>query len=283
MAKTIENKKLLALWKKLQQKYRISILEERTLTEQWYIHLSGWNTIVILALIFVITMILFSLLILFTPIKNYLPGYSADIRKELIIESTRVDSMGTALELQRQYLYTIKQIVAGEVQSDTVKSLDSMQIITKAKLLEVKSKATEEFIAQYENKDRSDVSLFDSMRSEKSLKPLFFTPVHGAIITHFSENHRQLGIEIKAPVNENISAVLAGTIIYVNHEVNDAYTIIIQHDQYLSIYRGIGKLLKQQGEKVRTGEAIGVSNDNILGFELWKNNQAINPEQMIAF
>jgi hypothetical protein len=34
---------------------------------------------------------------------------------------------------------------------------------------------------------------------------------------------------------------------------------------------------------VRTGEAIGVSNDNILGFELWKNNQAINPEQMIAF
>ena len=133
---------------RLREKYRISILNEETLTEHWHLHLSGWGAIVVLAILFLLSLALFSLVILYTPIKHYLPGYSEDIRQELVQETVRLDSIGTSLELQRQYLDIIKQVVAGEAHTDTIQSLDSMQIIMREQLLEDKKEATEEFIAQ---------------------------------------------------------------------------------------------------------------------------------------
>ena len=136
------------------------MLNEDTLAEKWYLHLSGWGAIVIVGLMFAITLGLFSLVIVYTPIRNYLPGYSENIRQQLVEESTRLDSLGTTLDMQRQYLDIIKQVMAGEVHSDTVQSLDSMQIIMREQLLEAKKQATEEFIAQYEEKEKNNMQLF---------------------------------------------------------------------------------------------------------------------------
>ena len=118
-----EEKKKVSLWKRMRERYRISVLDEETLTDHLHIRLSGWGAIVLTAMLFVLTLVLFSLVILYTPVKNYLPGYSEDIRQQLIAETARVDSIGTSLELQRQYLNIIKQVVAGEVHTDTVQSL----------------------------------------------------------------------------------------------------------------------------------------------------------------
>ena len=87
---------------RLRNKYRISIISEETWSERWHLHLSAWGAIVLLGLIFVLSLALFSLVILYTPIRNYLPGYSENIRYQLMEESARVDSLGTSLELQRQ-------------------------------------------------------------------------------------------------------------------------------------------------------------------------------------
>ena len=110
-----EEKKKISLWQRLQFKYRISVLNEQTLAEKMYIRLNGIGAIVVVAVLFLLTMGLFSLVILYTPVKNYLPGYSEDIRQNLMKESARLDSIGTSLELQRQYLTVIKQVVAGEL------------------------------------------------------------------------------------------------------------------------------------------------------------------------
>ena len=157
---TEDKKKKNSLWRKLRKQYRISVLDNNTLAEHMHIHLNGWGAIVVAAVLFLLTMGLFSLMILYTPIKNYLPGYSEDIRHQLIEESTRLDSLGTSLELHRQYLDIIKQIMVGEVQTDTMQHVDSMFIITKEQLLEAKSEATQEFIAQYEAKEKDNLQLF---------------------------------------------------------------------------------------------------------------------------
>ena len=154
------DKKKISLWQRLREKYRISVLDEHTLTEHWHLHLNGWGAIVVVATLFLLSLALFSLVILYTPIRNYLPGYSENIRQQLITESARVDSLGTSLELQRQYLEIIKQVVAGEAHTDTVQSLDSMQIIMREQLLEAKQAATEEFIAQYEAMGKDNMQLF---------------------------------------------------------------------------------------------------------------------------
>lgn len=271
------------LWQRLREKYRISVLSEDTLTERWHLHLSWWGAIVLLAVLFITAFALFYLAILYTPIKSYLPGYSENIRQQLIEESARLDSLGTSLEMQRQYLNVIKQVVAGEVESDTVQSLDSMQIIMREQLLEAKNEATEEFIAQYEAKEKNNMQLFEDIHNLSTSVTVFFVPIHGTIVQHFSLQEKQYGVVINTLDNENIVSVLDGVVIYVNLDFNNVYTIMVKHSEYLSIYRGVKKSLKFVGDYVQAGECIGIAGESQVGFELWKNDKIINPEEIIAF
>ena len=276
-----DDKKKISFWKRLRNKYRISVINEETLAERWYLHLSAWGAIVVTALLFLLTLVLFSLVILYTPVKNYLPGYSEEIRQQLIEESVKVDSIGESLELQRQYLNIIKQVVAGEVHSDTIQSLDSMQIIMREQLLEAKNQATEEFIAQYEDKEKDYLQLFDIANTTPVLS--FFRPAHGVIVEQFDEKQKQYSITLQTPARENVTAILAGTIVYLNYELTDTYTMILQHDNYISIYKGISKMIKQVGDHVQAGESIAMLENSPLQFELWQNGKPINPEEVIAF
>lgn len=278
---TEEKKKKNSLWRKLRKQYRISVLDNNTLAEHMHIHLNGWGAIVVAAVLFLLTMGLFSLMILYTPIKNYLPGYSEDIRHQLIEESTRLDSLGTSLELHRQYLDIIKQIMVGEVQTDTMQHVDSMFIITKEQLLEAKSEATQEFIAQYEAKEKDNLQLFYVANTTPVLS--FFRPAHGVILQSFSEKEQRYGVLIQTPENENVTAVLAGTVMYVNYEIGNTYSMMVQHQNYLSIYRNITKVLKHVGDAVEAGETIAIMGNQALIFELWQAGTAINPEEVIAF
>jgi lipoprotein NlpD len=207
-----EEKKKKTFWRRLRDKYRISVLDESTLTEHLHIRLNGWGAIVVTALLFLLSLGVFSLVILYTPVKNYLPGYSEDIRQQLMSESARVDSLGATLELQRQYLDIVKQVVAGEIHSDTVQSLDSMYIITREQLLEAKSEAAADFVAQYEAKEKDNLQLFYVANTTPILS--FFRPAHGVIVQPFSEKEKRYGVTIRTPENENVTSVLAGTVVY---------------------------------------------------------------------
>lgn len=272
------------IWQRLRSKHRISIINESTLAERWYMHLSAWGAIVALGAIFLLALALFSLVILYTPIRHYLPGYSEDIRHQLMEESTRVDSLGTSLELQRQYLKVIQQVVAGEVQSDTVQKLDSMQIIMREQLLEAKSEATAEFLAQYEAKEKDNLLLFENISQPHTLHLTnLHAPVHGIITQPFAPTENRYHILILPTNNKAASAVLDGTIVHCVYQIKHGYTIVMQHEQYVSIYHGLEKALKQVGQQVRAGEVLGIIGADGLGFELWMKGQAINPEERIVF
>lgn len=277
----VEEKKKIRIWERFGEKYRISVFDEKTLTEYLHVRLNGWIVVIVLAVMFLFTLGLFSLMILYTPMKNYLPGYSEDIRQGLIKESARIDSLGTSLQLQRQYLDVIKQVVAGEVHTDTMQTLDSMQIIMREELLGAKSQVTEDFIAQFEAKEKDNMQLFNIATTVPVLS--FFRPAHGVIIQSFSEQDKQYGVAVKTLNNENVTSVLTGTIVYINYEIGNTYSVMIQHDSYLSVYRGVEKVLKQVGQVVKAGESIAIMGEKQLWFELWQNGKPINPEEVIAF
>lgn len=275
-------KKKVSFWRRLRDKYRISILNEVTLTEQWHLHLNGWGAIVAVGMLFLLALGLFSLVIIYTPIKHYLPGYSVDVSQELIQASARVDSMGTQLELQRQYLNTIKRVVSGdiEIDIDSVQSIDSLQIILREQLLEAKNEITEEFLVEYEKKEKDNITMFNN--SASSYTPLY-TPVKGTIVQSFSEKDKQYSVTIQTQKKANVTSVLDGRVIYVNHEMNNVYSIIIKHATYISVYQGLGQLTKQVGDVVRKAENIGVMHGDVLKFELWEDMRAVDPASLIAF
>ena len=269
-------------WERLRYKYRVSLMNEDTLAESWHVRISKLGLITILTLMFFLTLIILAILILCTPIRNVLPGYSESIRQQLIEQSVEVDSMRTHMTLQDGYLRVVKQVIAGEVEQDSVQSLDSLQIIMRAQLLEAKNEATEEFLAQYEAKDKDNLQLFDIQQNVPVLT--FFKPVNGIVVEPYEPNDGRFGVVIQTQGGEHVVAVLAGTIVYHNYEIDNTYTLVLHHATYISIYRGLGVVLKKTGDTVEAGDVIALTKDATLTeYELWQNDRSVNPQSVIAF
>ncbi len=268
-------------WQRARRKRRLTLIDDNTLREFWHIHVSGLGVFTVLFFMFLLTLVVLSLLIVYTPFRNILPGYSASLRQEIIAESMRIDSLQQTMNLQTQYITVVRDVVAGEVHSDTVVSLDSLQIIMQEQLLEAKNEATEAFLAEYEARERDNLLLFDA----PTTTPVFslYAPAHGAIIGSYAPLDGKHGVTIQTPNKENVCATLDGTIVYVDEE-DETSTIMALHQNYLSVYRNVGKVLCRVGDAVQTGQTIAIVDDGTpVTFELWKHGQEINPEEIIAF
>lgn len=269
-------------WQRARRKRRLTLIDDDTLREFWHIHVSGLGVFTVLFFMFLLTLGVLSLLIVYTPFRNILPGYSASLRQEIIAESMRIDSLQQTMNLQTQYISVVRDVVAGEVHSDTVVSLDSLQIIMQEQLLEAKNEATEAFLAEYEARERDNLLLFDA----PTTTPVFslYAPAHGAIIGSYAPLEGKHGVTIQTPNKENVCATLDGTVVYVDGEEDETSTIMALHQNYLSVYRNVGKVLCRVGDAVQTGQTIAIVKDGTpVTFELWKHGQEINPEEIIAF
>ena len=269
-------------FKRIRRKRRLTLIDDDTLREFWHIHVSGLGVFTVVFLMFLLTIGILSLLIVYTPFRNILPGYSASLRQEIIEESMRIDSLQHTIDLQTQYISVVRDVMAGEVKSDTVVSLDSLQIIMQEQLLEAKNEATEAFIAEYESRERDNLLLFDA----PTTTPMFslYTPAHGVIISSYAPQEGRHGVTIQTPNKENVCSTLDGTIVYVDSEENETFTVMALHQTYLSVYRNVGRVLCRVGDAVQTGQTIAIVQDGTpFTFELWKQGQEINPEEIIAF
>ena len=85
------------------------MLDDLTLREVFHFRVSLLGAVTIITTTIIALIVLLSILIVYTPLRNILPGYSASLREQLIDESARVDSLQNSLTLQRQYLDVIKQ------------------------------------------------------------------------------------------------------------------------------------------------------------------------------
>jgi hypothetical protein len=93
-------------------------MNEDTYEEVVKFRLSRLSVYVVLSSVFVLLTILTVSLIVFTPIKYYLPGVGyGDARqmKEYRVLKIKTDSMETALRYKQQYVDNLRKVLAGEV------------------------------------------------------------------------------------------------------------------------------------------------------------------------
>lgn len=272
-----------SVWKRLRFKFRVSVVNENTLGEVWHFRLSRVGVFLWLVLLSLLSFMLFALLIWLTPLKNYLPGYNENIRQQLITETIRMDSIENSIALQNKYLNIIRDVVAGEIQSDSIVSIDSLAAQQRTELFDHQSAITEEFILQYEEKERDNLTLFDVQTSV----PVYtlFRPVSGVVEQHYSAATSDFAISVRTATNATVGSVLTGTVVYVTHSINYEWEVMIQHEgDYLSMYKNLGQTNKQVGMSVQAGEVIGVvADDKPLIFSLWQKGNPINPEEVIVF
>lgn len=284
-----KNSKWTQFLHKIRFKYRVTILNENTLEESWHVRLSRFSVFILSSFFVIITFSILTALIVLTPIRYYLPGYTSGDRESIISESMQVDSLLIHMELQAKYLEVLKGIISGDMPTDSLPNKDSITLKERAEVLIERSKAEQEFVSRYEEEEKFSLSSLGYREIEDVF--VFFKPTTGVISSQFNPEDGQFGVTILTTSNVSVVSVLEGTVVNTALTFDKGWVIQIQHNEnYLSVYKNNNKLLKKPGDVVKAGEVIaftGESTENKTGnqfyFELWKQGKAINPEEVIIF
>ncbi len=287
MAKT---KKSSGFWNKIRFRYRVSVLNENTLTETFHMRLSRLSVFLGICIFAVLSFLLLSLFIFITPIKHYLPGYTdATIRTDLVEEVLLVDSLAEELALQQYQLAAIKNIMSGNIKIDSINT-DSLTMTDWQSLALNKSQGETNFCNEFEQTERYNLGSIPTP-TEKNTQ-VFIKPVKGVISRTFDPKNHHFGVDLTTSPDEVILAALEGTIFFVDYSLNNSYIIGIQHDDnFISFYKNCERVLHNIGDHVHAGEAIGIvgKGQNMLNekpyfhFELWQKGTPKNPTDHIIF
>jgi hypothetical protein len=124
MENPIKKKKKL---QKLKHKYRLVILNDDTFEEKFSVRLSQLNVFSIVGFGSLLLVVLVIIIIAFTPLREFIPGYTdVNIRRQGIENSLKVDSLETAVMQREQYIDNINRIIQGEL----IKFSDSIVVDT---------------------------------------------------------------------------------------------------------------------------------------------------------
>ena len=277
-----------AFWKNFKFKYKLTITNENTLEEVVAIHVSKLNGLSVLLSAVTIIFLIAAVIIAFTPLRNYLPGYmNSEVREQIVDNALRADSLQEALARQNMYIMNIQDILSGNVRVDTVQSIDSLTIVRSEELME-RTRQEEEFRRQYEERERYNLTTVGNMGTSNFI---FHRPARGMVSDGFDTEKKHYGIDIVATPNESVLAVLDGTVLMATYTADTGYIIALQHGQdMVSVYKHCGVLLKKQGDSVKAGEAIalvgksgGKTTGPHLHFELWNRGYALDPSKYIVF
>ena len=104
--------------KRLRNRYRLVVMNEDTYEEVVKFKLSRLSVYVFLSTVFVVLIGLIVALLVFTPLKYYLPGTgygNAKQIKEYKMLKIRTDSMEQALNYKQKYLDDLRKVLEGKI------------------------------------------------------------------------------------------------------------------------------------------------------------------------
>ncbi|MET7028776.1 M23 family metallopeptidase [Sediminicola luteus] len=285
-----KGKKRKEIKKKLLHKYRLVILNENTFEEKISFKLSRLNVFVTGSLLIFALIAFTTVLIAFTPLREYIPGYSSTKLKRQATELTyKTDSLVTVLNYTNKYLDNIRMVLNGDIANNQV-NRDSLfeQFKLDPSSIDL-TPIREDSLLREQVAMEDKYSLFE--RDIKDVNLVLFPPVGGTITQEYNPQKKHYAVDVVAVTNTPVKAVADGMVIFSEWTADTGYVIILEHkDGLLSVYKHNGSLNKHQGEMVRAGEVIAsvgntgeLTTGPHLHFELWNNGGPVNPLDFIDF
>lgn len=278
------------LTKKLLHKYRLVILNEDTFEERFAIKLTRLNVFILTSISAICLVILTILLIAFTPLREYIPGYSsARLKKQATVLNYKTDSLVNELELNKRYYASIKKVLTGDV---AALDFNKDSILQAAKndtnVMEVTTNKDDSLLRlKVDQEDK--YNLFESSVDQSNF--VLFPPVNGTISEGYNIEEKHFAVDIVVAANTPVKATADGTVIFAEWTVETGYVVILEHNQELiSVYKHNTAITKTQGDLVKAGEVIAMSGNTgelstgpHLHFELWSKGYPVNPTNFIDF
>jgi murein DD-endopeptidase MepM/ murein hydrolase activator NlpD len=272
---------------KLLSKYRLVILNDNTFEEKISFNLSRLNVFVLAGFSIIALIALTTVFIAFTPLREYIPGYSSTaLKKKAYLLTHKTDSLTVALQINKKQLNSIRKVLTGNVFSTDTIAVNSNAITAQFEAIPTNS---EDSLLRRNVAREDKYNLLESDRNQDNF--VLFPPIKGNISEGFHQDTKHFAVDVVVAEGTPVKSVADGRVIFAEWTVETGHVLIIDHgNQLLSVYKHNSSLNKSQGDFVKTGEVISFSGSTgelssgpHLHFELWSKGYPLDPTNFIDF
>lgn len=264
-----------SFFEKLQNVLRLVVLDDETLKEVKSFRFSLLNLYFGFISLLFLTALLSISLIIFTPIKRFIPGYGdVNDHPEFMEMSKKVRNLEQEITVQEEYINGFKRMLNNEKPKIDFNQIESITDPSEGSI------------------DQPNSDLSTNFSASNGLEHIFFTaPVNGSISSSYEPHNDHYGVDILAPKESPIKAILGGVVINSSWNLESGNTISIQHQNNLiSVFKHNSVLLKKEGDVVDAGEVVAIignsgtlSDGPHLHFEMWYDGKSLNPNNYFNF
>lgn len=276
---------------KLSDEYKLVVLNTETFQEISSYDISVRSIYILISSVIIGIGLLVACFIIFTPVRQWIPGYGEVSGQSEFAELTQtIDEITQQIDNQQTYLAGFRtMLTSGEFPES--EELTPIQELRAAITTAEEQNSNLVAAAATKETPRSTPQTPESEKAGIVKDRYLIAPVSGMISANYMPEKKHLGVDILAPKNTPIKAILDGYVISSGWDLETGNTIGVQHnDNFVSFYKHNSTLLKEVGSFVKTGEAIAIignsgtlSDGPHLHFELWQNGKSVNPEDFIKF
>lgn len=287
----MEEKFFQRLWSQLIDKRQLSMRDRNSDEPHWKVNITPIGLISGVTALLIILVTILMLLMAYTPVLEILPGYktrSEKMHDQMVESIMQIDSMERLMNRMQEYNDAVTQIINGS--TPTLHSTVLTDSIQYDKTTVLPTRA-DSLLRSLLERSEGEYSL-ENTREANPVAAMFSIPMHGTITRSFDAPDSSYDITIMSiDSDRSVMAIESGTVVGVTQGSSGHTSIIIQHaNGYVSIYKQLGEALVRKGQIVQSGAVIGSqatepdSDKSIdLGFELWRNGTAVDPERYILF
>ena len=280
-------KKIKKLKKQVSKSYRLAVMEEDSYQEKFALSLSKRNIFLFTSSVAFIIILITTLLIFYTPIREYIPGYdTSKLRIQAVENLEKLDSLMISLKQNEQFVEAFSRTLLGEefksqYEDSQLKAVDLTDLAVN---INVEDSILRKIV---EVEDRFNIIEKD----ETLITPNLVSPANGLISEGFDYGKQHYGVDIVLKERTPIKAVFEGIVLFSEWTLNYGYTVVIFHkNELISTYKHNESVKVKTGDFVQTGEVIALSGNTgeltsgpHLHLELWDLQGPLNPEDLIKF
>lgn len=283
-----QNKKKRLWIQNLLNRYRVVVISESTFEERFLTRISQLRIILLLTFFVLFIVIGSVLMVAYTPLKEFIPGYTTTaLRKEAIRNSFLLDSLTVEFQKQERFIHSITKALSGELDQQ-VATLEN-NTVEGQRVLNPQKLTTADSLLRLEVSQEDKYNVIPD--TDAGVKYLLYPPALGIVSSPFDPKTKHFAVDIALEKNSPIMAVAAGMVIFSEWTADTGYVIIVKHEYgLLSAYKHNASLEKSQGDLVSAGEVIARAGNTgelttgwHLHFELWINGYPVDPSHFIDF
>ena len=274
---------------KLLHKYRLVILNEDTFEERLSFKLTRLNVFILTGISAIILIAMTTVLIAFTPIREYIPGYSSDQLKLKATQlSDQIESIEDSLRINDQYYNSLRMVLSGDIDAARLDRDSISQVALNVSDVDLSPSPEDSLLRELVARE-DKYNLFETATADAGF--VFFPPLKGTLTAGYNQEEKHYAIDIAAQTNTPVKAAAEGTVIFAEWTAETGNVIVIAHaNNLITAYKHNSSLSKSQGDLVKAGEVIAavgntgsLSSGPHLHFELWSNGYPVNPINFIDF